>query len=39
LPRIKIDSSKIDGSKPINGLTPENRKHTKSNKGEVYIKK
>jgi len=26
-PRIKIESSKIDGSKPINGLIPENHEH------------
>jgi len=35
-PRIKIESSKIDGSKPINGLIPENREH-KLNATRFYV--
>jgi len=26
-PKIKVESSKIEGSKPINGLIPENQEH------------
>ena len=29
-PKIKVESSKIKGSKPINGLIPENQEHTYS---------
>jgi len=38
-PKIKVESSKIEGSKPINGLIPENHEHRNGDFTGDYLPK